>query len=65
MEIGKDVMGSVIRDSPDCLRHLSEILARRKMETEGIVKDTSGAQAAKETEYRATFLGRLKAFFEL
>ena len=37
------------------------------METEGILKDASlsGAQAAKETEYRATFLRRLKAFFEL
>ena len=67
MEISKDVMAGVIRDSPDCLRQLSEILATRKMETDGVVKDAArpADQAAKETEYRATFLRRLKTFFEL
>ena len=68
MEIGKDVMGDVIRDSPDCLKHLSELLAKRKMETEGILKDaaiSSADQAAKEREYTATFLNRLKTFFAL
>ncbi len=67
MEISKGVMAEIIRDSPDCLRQLSEILARRKLETEGIVKGAAqfADQAAKEKEYRATFLRRLKAFFEL
>src|SRR6266516_1019951 len=67
MEISKDVMAGVIRDSPDCLRQLSEILATRKMETDGVVKDAArpADQAAKETEYRATFLRRLKKIFEL
>src|SRR5881398_388589 len=41
MEIGKDVMGDIIRDSPDCLKQLSELLAKRKMETEGILKDAA------------------------
>ena len=44
MEIGKDVMGEVIRESPDCLRQLSELLARRKMETEGILKDAATSE---------------------
>jgi small-conductance mechanosensitive channel/CRP-like cAMP-binding protein len=67
MEIGKDVMGEIIRDSPDCLSQLSEILAKRKLETEGIIKGATlpADQAAKEKEYRATFLRRLKTFFEL
>ena len=68
MEIGKDVMGNVIRDSPECLKALSELLAKRKMETEGIVKDatsTSADQAAKQREYTASFLNRLKTFFAL
>jgi small-conductance mechanosensitive channel/CRP-like cAMP-binding protein len=67
MEIGKDVMAQIIRDSPDCLRQLSEILAQRRLETEGIVKGAAlpADQAAKEKEYRATFLRRLKTFFEL
>jgi small-conductance mechanosensitive channel/CRP-like cAMP-binding protein len=67
MEIGKPVMAEVIRDAPACLQQLSEILARRKMETEGVLKDAQGPadQAAKEKEYRATFLKRLQTFFSL
>src|SRR6267378_5593464 len=68
MEIGKDVMADVIRDSPDCLKQLSELLAKRKMETEGILKDaasSSADQAAKQREYTANFLRRLKTFFAL
>ncbi len=68
MEISKDVMGDVIRESPDCLRQLSELLAQRKMRTEGILKDAAtpnADQAAKQREYTATFLKRLKTFFAL
>lgn len=67
MEISKPMMADIIRDSPDCLRQLSEILATRKMETDGIVKEAepSAEQDARENEYRATFLRRLKTFFEL
>jgi small-conductance mechanosensitive channel/CRP-like cAMP-binding protein len=68
MEISKDVMADVIRESPECLRQLSELLAQRRMRTEGILKDaaTSNAdQAAKQREYSATFLRRLKTFFAL
>src|SRR5947199_2705466 len=61
MEIGKAVMADVIREAPECLRQLSEILAARKMETEGIVKEAvlPADHANKEREYRATFLARL------
>src|SRR5437773_4813079 len=68
MEISKATMGEVIRDSPECLKQLSELLAKRKMETEGILKDaaiSSADQAAKQREYTATFLNRLKTFFAL
>src|SRR5213596_3084285 len=68
MEIGKDVMANVVRDAPECLKQLSELLAKRKMETEGILKDaatSSADQAAKQREYTATFLRRLKTFFAL
>jgi len=68
MEISKDVMGGVIRQSPDCLRQLSELLAKRKMHTEGILKDAaspSAEQNAKQREYTANFLKRLKTFFAL
>lgn len=67
MEIGKPVMSEIIHESPDCLHQLSEILAKRKMETEGIIKEATptAAAAAKEREYSANFLRRLKTFFEL
>src|ERR1700704_1292515 len=62
MEIGKPVMAEVLRDAPGCLEQLSDLLAQRKMRTEGILKDAvlPAEQAAKENEYRATFLKRLK-----
>src|SRR5256712_8776376 len=41
MEISKPVMAEIIHESPDCLNQLSELLARRKMETEGIVKEAT------------------------
>ena len=67
MEIGKPVMAEVLRDAPGCLEQLSDLLAQRKMRTEGILKDAvlPAEQAAKENEYRATFLKRLKTFFSL
>jgi CRP-like cAMP-binding protein len=67
LEISKPVMGEVIRQSPECLNQLSELLARRKLETEGIIKDSAAndGASAKEREYRASFLRRLRAFFEL
>jgi small-conductance mechanosensitive channel/CRP-like cAMP-binding protein len=67
MEIGKEIMGVVIREAPECLRQLSEILATRRLETEGILKEAAlpGDHAAKEMEYRATFLARLQKIFTL
>ena len=60
-------MGGVIRESPDCLKLLSELLAKRRMETEGIVKEATLPKdhEAKEREYRATFLARLRNVFAL
>ena len=67
LEIGKPVMAEVIRDSPDCLERLSELLARRKLETEGILKEVTRTdeQVLKERQYSATFLQRLRTFFQL
>src|SRR5213083_1551357 len=67
MEIGKPVMAEVLRDAPDCLVQLSELLAQRKMETEGILKEATRTdeQASKQREYTATFMRRLRAFFQL
>src|SRR5256886_10008573 len=67
LEIGKPAMAEVIRDSPDCLARLSEVLARRKLENEGVLKEAASQSQneKKEREYRANFLRRLRTFFEL
>jgi CRP-like cAMP-binding protein len=67
MEIGKPVMAELLRASPDCLERLSELLAKRKMETEGLLREAVSHthNERKEREYRDTFLHRLRTFFEL
>jgi hypothetical protein len=49
------------------VQQLSELLARRRLETEGILAESVSRQAAmaKEQEYTAGFLARLRSFFEL
>jgi small-conductance mechanosensitive channel len=67
MEISKPVMAEVLRESPECLTALSELLAKRKLEGDGIVKDATKPhdQEKKESEYRSSFLHRLRTVFEL
>jgi CRP-like cAMP-binding protein len=67
MEIGKPVMAEVLREAPGCLEKLSELLAQRKMETEGLLKEVrdTDEHAIKERQYTATFLQRLQSFFQL
>src|SRR5437867_5643727 len=67
MEIGKPVMAELLRDAPSYLEKLSGLLAQRKMETEGILKEapSTGEHVLKRRQYTATFLNRLRTFFEL
>lgn len=67
MEISKPVMAEVLREAPECLTALSELLAKRKLEGDGIVKDATHPhdQEKKESEYRSSFLRRLRTVFEL
>jgi CRP-like cAMP-binding protein len=67
LEISKPVMGALLRSSPQCLKQLSELLAERKLETEGLVQQLAAPeqQAEKQKEYAASFLRRVRSFFEL
>ena len=60
-------MAGVLRDAPQCLARLSEVLAKRKLEGDNIVKDAivPDDQGKKEREYRASFLHRLRTVFDL
>ncbi len=67
MEISKPVMGELLRSSPLCLDQLSSLLAQRKLATEGVLKEATAphVHAKKEAEYTASFVRRLRSFFEL
>jgi hypothetical protein len=67
LEISKPVMAEVLRESPQCQTALSELLAKRKLEGDNIVKDAPLPDdlGKKEREYRASFLHRLRTVFEL
>jgi small-conductance mechanosensitive channel/CRP-like cAMP-binding protein len=67
MEIGKLVMAEVLSRAPTCMEQLSQLLAQRRMETEGILKEASGTDdhALTERQYTANFLHRLRTFFQL
>jgi small-conductance mechanosensitive channel/CRP-like cAMP-binding protein len=67
IEISKPAMAAVLHEAPECVNQLSELLAARKMETKGVLKDAAHGFVEEKTEreYRATFLRRLRSVFEL
>jgi CRP-like cAMP-binding protein len=69
MEITKSVFGDAIQRDPELLTRLSELLARRQMQTDKIVEahaqQPASTAAATEQEYQEGFLHTIKSFFEL
>jgi small-conductance mechanosensitive channel/CRP-like cAMP-binding protein len=66
-EIGKEVLAEVLQQNESLVQKLSELLAQRRMETEGILATSaeSAQLATKQKEYTESFLKRLYSFFEL
>ena len=66
-EINKEVLAEIFQENETLVQKLSELLAQRRMETEGIVASSSeSAQlATKQKEYTEGFLKKLYSFFEL
>jgi CRP-like cAMP-binding protein len=68
VEIDKAVIAHSLTENPDLLAHLSELLARRQLQTEDAFtagEATASAQASRQSRYTANFVNRLRAFFEL
>jgi small-conductance mechanosensitive channel/CRP-like cAMP-binding protein len=67
VEIGKPVLARSLKENPDLLSKLSALLAKRQMETEGIVAANTKPSVveATHTEYANSFRYKLRAFFEL
>ncbi len=68
IEITKPLFAEIFTRDSGLLPRLSELLASRQMQTEGIVQaavQQTGVLAAKEEAYRAGFVDKLKSFFDL
>jgi len=66
-EIVKPVLAEILQDNETLVQKLGELLARRHMETEGILAATTehAEMTAKQREYTEGFLRKLYSFFEL
>jgi small-conductance mechanosensitive channel/CRP-like cAMP-binding protein len=66
VEIGKPVLAKSLKENPQLLTMLGEILATRRMETEGILDALpKTALIEKQKQYTEGFLHKLQVFFEL
>lgn len=66
-EVGKEVLASILADNQLLVERLSDLLAKRRMETEGVVSEAlaTDEMKAKQKEYKESFLKRLYGFFDL
>jgi len=66
-EIGKDTLGDILAENQGLLDRLSDLLAKRKMEVDGIIEASMSDHEKTETaqRYKEGFLRRLYGFFEL
>lgn len=67
VEIGKPVLAKSLKENPELLGKLSELLARRQLETEGILAANTKPTVveAKRVEYTDSFIHKLRVFFQL
>jgi signal-transduction protein with cAMP-binding, CBS, and nucleotidyltransferase domain len=67
VEIGKHVLARSLKENQDLLAKLSALLAKRQMETEGIVAANTKPEIVEAThdKYANTFMDKLRVFFEL
>ena len=66
-EIEKEILAEILAENQPLVERFSEILAARKMATDGILASAAHTDdaRAKQQEYKAGFLKRLYGFFEL
>jgi small-conductance mechanosensitive channel/CRP-like cAMP-binding protein len=65
VEVSKATLAPVAESSPEFLEALSDLLAQRRLQNEGRLAEASGARSARQKDYRAGFLQKLKSFFEI
>jgi len=67
LKISKFAFSEVLKSNETLFKKLSEMLAQRRMEMEGVLASSASHQAiaTKQEEYAANFLSRISSFFQL
>jgi len=66
VEVRKETLAPIMADSPDLIEALSDLLAKRRLQNEGIMAGATGATTTeRQNDYRAGFLQKMKSFFEI
>ncbi|MDX2080698.1 MAG: mechanosensitive ion channel family protein [Terrimicrobiaceae bacterium] len=66
VEVAKSTLAPIIGASPELLEILSDLLAKRRLQNEGIVAESgAAADSGKRQNYREGFLEKLRTFFEV
>ena len=67
VEIGKAVLAKSLKENPPLVVQLGELLAKRRMENEGILTESISRTTLieKQKQYTDGFLNKLRLFFEL
>lgn len=66
-EIEKPILAEILQQNQELVQKLGELLAKRRLETEGVLAATTdkAEMTAKKREYTEGFLAKLYSFFEL
>jgi small-conductance mechanosensitive channel/CRP-like cAMP-binding protein len=67
LEIAKSQMAPILQENTELVKSLSEMLAQRRLDNEGVLSSTAERHAMieKKAEYTRGFLQKLGSFFEL
>jgi CRP-like cAMP-binding protein len=67
VEIARPILAKSLKQNPELLKELSQLLAKRQMENDGVLaaEISETGLKARETRYAASFLQKLRSFFEL
>lgn len=65
VEISKATLAPVVASSPEFLEALSDLLAQRHLQNEGLLAEASNARGKRREDCSAGFLKKLKSFFEI
>jgi CRP-like cAMP-binding protein len=67
LEIEKDDLGALFQDHPELMEGLSDLLAQRRVETEGILAESQKPEIvqAKRQEYTESLLAKFSSYFGL